>query len=143
MGAKGRGFDAFKQGIEESGDDEATCDGAGDTAGLHIEKFVLTHRAVRGAMGAAHVVIEDFEAWHGVWVGVITQDKVADFLIGVGPGGTGLDFDEAGKNRARLVIEGVEIEEIARGAGSDVILQGALIDFASAFDGVDGEHFAA
>ena len=88
-------------------------------------------------MRAANFVIQDLQAWHGVRVGIIAQDEIPHFLIGVCALGAWFHFDEAGKNRTGAVVEGVEIEEIARCMWGDVILKGALVDLAGAFHWVD------
>jgi len=73
-------------------------------------------------MCAADFVIEDFESRHGVRIRVIAKDEVANFLIRISSLCAGLNFDESGKNRSRAVVEGVEIEEVARGIRRDVVL---------------------
>ena len=136
-------FDPFQEGVEKSVDDEAASGVALDAAGLHVEEFVLAYGAVGGSVAAADFVVQDFEAGHGVRVGVIAEDEVFDLLVGVRALGAGFDFDESCKNGAGLVVEGVEVEEVAGGVGGDMILQGALVDLSGSFHGIDGEHFTA
>ena len=136
-------FEALEEAVEETVDDEAAGFVAGDSSGGHVEEFVLAYGAVGGSVAAADFVVQDFEAGHGVRVGVVAEDEVFDFLVGVCAFGAGFDFDESGKDGAGLVVEGVEVEEVAGGLGGDMVLQGALVDLAGSFDGIDGEHFAA
>ena len=143
MRAKTFVFEALEEAVEETVDDEAAGFVAGDSAGGHVEEFVIAHRAVGGSMAAADFVVQDFEAGHGVGVGIVAEDEVFDLLVGVCAFGTGLDFDESCKNGAGLVVEGVEVEEVAGGVRGDMVLQGALVDLAGSFDGIDGEHFTA
>lgn len=64
-------------------------------------------------------------------------------MVGVRSLGTGFDFDESGEDRAGFVVEGVEVKEVTGSVRSDMILQGALVDLAGSFDGIDGIHLAA
>ena len=134
-------LDPFQEGVEKSVHDEAASGVALDATGLHVEEFVLADGAVGGSMAAADFVVQDFEAWHGVRVGVVAEDEVFNFLVGVCALGAGFDFDESGEDGAGFVVEGVEVEEVAGGVGGDMVLKGALIDLAGSFDGIDGEHF--
>ncbi len=135
-------FEAGEEAVEESVDDEAAGFVAGDSSGCHVEEFVLADGAVGGSVAAADFVVQDFETGHGVGVGVVAEDEVFDLLVGVRALGAGFDFDQSCEDRAGFVVEGVEVEEVAGGVRGDMILQGALIDLAGSFDGIEGEHLA-
>ena len=92
-------------------------------------------------MRTADLIVEDFEAGHGIRVGLVAENQIADFLVGIRPAGSRLYFDQPGENGAGFVIESVEVEQVAGGIRCDVVLERALIDFAGAFDGVDRIHF--
>ena len=143
MRAKTFVFEALEEAVEEAVDDEAAGFVAGDSSGGHVEEFVLADGAVGGSVAAADFVVQDFETRHGVRVGVIAEDEVFDLLVGVCALCAGFDFDESCKNGSGLIVEGVEVEEIAGGVGRDMVLQGALVDLAGSFHGIDGEHLAA
>src|SRR6516164_7123595 len=77
--------------VEKPGDDEALGGLNWDAAGTEIEKFVFVDLAAGGAVSAADVVGQNFEAGHGVGLGVIAQKKISHFLVGVGEVGMWLD----------------------------------------------------
>ena len=105
--------DAMEEAVEKSVHDEAASGVSLDATSLHVEEFLLAYRAVRGSVGAADFVVEDFQAGHGVRIGIIAEDEVANFLIGVSAFGSGFDFDETCKDGAGFVVEGIEVEEVA------------------------------
>ncbi len=80
-------------------------------------------------MSAADVVGENFEAGHGVGLGFVAQEKIANFLIGVGEMRVRLDADQAAENRAGAIVERVLVKQIAGGVGRDVVLQRAGVEF--------------
>ena len=80
---------------EESGDDEALGDFDWDAAGAEIEEFVFVDLAAGGAVSATDVVGQNFEAGHGVGLGIVAQEKVSHFLIGIGEMRMRFDTDES------------------------------------------------
>ena len=57
MRAKTFVFEAGEEAVEESVDDEAAGFVAGDSAGGHVEEFVLADGAIGGSVAAADFVI--------------------------------------------------------------------------------------
>ena len=100
MKAKRIVFDAGEEAVEEAVHDQAAGFVGGDASGFHVEEFVGADGAVGGAVAAADFVVQDFEAGHGVRVGIIAEDEVFDLLVGVRALGAGLNLDEAGEDGA-------------------------------------------
>ena len=108
-----------------------------------IEEFVLVDLAGGGAVGASHVVGQNFEAGHRVRFGVVAQEKIAHFLVGIGEMRVRLDPDEAAEGAAGPIVERVLVKQIAGGVRRDVVLQGAGVEFLFAISDGDGEEIAA
>jgi len=100
MSANNGVLNPLEKRVEKAVYDEAAGFVTGNATGLHVEQLIFAHWAVGGAMGAADFVIQDFQAWHGVRVGIIAQDEIPYFLIGVCALGAWFNFYEACKNRA-------------------------------------------
>ena len=83
---------------EKSTDDELRRMLRRNAAGHHVEEFVLIEFSRGRPVRAAHVVGKDFQAGHGVRLGLITQHQVPDLLVGVGFVGGFLDLDQACKD---------------------------------------------
>ena len=66
-------------------------------------------------MGASDVVGKNFEAGHRIRLGVVAQEKIANFLISVGEVGVRLHADQAAENRASAIVQSVFVKQIARG----------------------------
>ena len=81
-------------------------------------------------MRAADVVGKNFQAGHRIGLGLIAEHQVAHFLIGVRLVRAGLDLDQARKDRARGILERIEVKQIAGGMRRGMVLQRALIDLA-------------
>ncbi len=80
--------------------DQSPCIVHRNSSSGHVEKLVGADGAVGGSMTAANFVVKNFQAGHGVRVGVVAEDEVFDLLVGIGACSAGLDLDEAGKNGA-------------------------------------------
>src|SRR4029453_2069634 len=126
--------------VQKTGDDEALGDWHGNTPGAQIKKFVFIDLPGGCAVGATDIVSEDFEAGHRVRFGVIAQEKIANFLIGIGEMGVRFHPDEAAECATGTIIERVFVEEIAGGVGRDVILQRAGVEFLLIFRNRDRER---
>ena len=81
-----------------------------------------------------HVVGQDFEAGHRVRFGIVAQEKIAHFLIGVGEMGVRLDPDQSAEGGAGAIVERVFVKQIAGRVRRDVILQGARVEFLFAIE---------
>ena len=66
-----------------------------NAAGHHVEELVLIEFSRGRPVRAADVIGKDFQARHGVRLGLITQHQVPDLLVGVGFVGGFLDLDQA------------------------------------------------
>ena len=108
-----------------------------------IEKFVLVNLTGGRAVTAFHVVSQNFETGHRVRFGVVTQEKIAHLLIGVGEMCVRFDSDEAAERAASTVVERVLIKEIAGRVWREVVLQRAGIEFLVAISDGDGKEIAA
>ena len=100
---------------EESGDDEALGDFDRDAAGAEVEEFVFVDLAAGGAVSAPNVVGHDFQAGHGVGLGVVAQEKVSHFLIGIGEMRMRFDTDESAESSTRTIGQRVFVKQIAGG----------------------------
>src|SRR4030095_6674980 len=70
--------------VQKTRDNETLRHWDGDTSGAQVEELVFIDLPGRCAVGATDVVRENFEAGHGVGFCVVTQQKVANFLICIG-----------------------------------------------------------
>ena len=132
-------IEALDDFVQETDDDEVLGDLDRDTAGPEIEEFVLVDLTAGGAVGATNVVGQNFEPGHRVGFGVIAQEKIADFLIGVSEMGVRFDANQSAKGGASAIVERVFVKEIAGRVGRDVVLQGTGIEFLFAMSDRDRE----
>src|SRR5205823_12206156 len=114
-----------------SADDEALGDRDGNAAGAQVKKLVFVDLSGGGAVGATHVVSENFKAGHRVRFRIVAQEKIADLLIGVGEMGVRLDPDKTAEGGAGAGVERVFVKKITRGMRRYVILQCAGIKLLS------------
>src|SRR5208283_4776646 len=120
-------LEAVQDLLEEAEDQELVRRLRGDAAGLEVELLLGVYPGARGAVGAADVVRLDLEAGEGVGLRLVAQHKVAVALVGVRLLGVGIDYDQAGEDRARLVQEGVLVEEVRLRARRLVDLERPLV----------------
>src|SRR5262245_56566471 len=128
--------------VQKTSDNEPLRHRDGDSAAAKVKKFVLVDLSRRGAVGATHVVREDLETRHGVCLCVVTQQKVANFLIRIGEMGVRLYSDQSPENGASAIIECIFVKEIARGVRRDMVLQRAGIEFLLLFRDGDSKQIA-
>ena len=76
-------IEALDDFVQETGDDEVLGDLHRNAAGAEIEEFVLVDLAAGSAMAATNVVGQNFEPGHRVGFGVVAQEKIAHFLVGI------------------------------------------------------------
>src|SRR5438046_260154 len=122
-------IEALDDFIQKSSHNETLGDRNWNTARAQIEKLVFVDLTGSRAVGATDVVGENFETRHRIGFCVVTQQKVANLLIRIGEMGMRLYSDQSTENRAGAIVEGVFVQEIARGVRRDVVLQRARIEF--------------
>ncbi len=110
---------------------------------LEIEHFVCIDLTGSSAMGAPHVIGQNFEPGHRVGFGVVAQQKIAHLLIGIGEMRVRLDPDEPAENASGAIVERVFVKEIAGGMRRNVVLQRAGVEFLFVRRDGDGEQIAA
>jgi hypothetical protein len=125
-------IEALNDLVQEAADDEALGGWDRNAAGTEIKKLIRVDLAGGGTVRATDVVGENFKAGHRVGFGIVAQEKIAHFLIGVGEMGVRLDPDKAAERGAGAIVERVFVKEIARGMRRNVILQCARIKLLSA-----------
>ena len=91
-------FKSLQNCSEKSTDNELCRLLRRNAAGHHVEELVLIEFSRGRPVRAADVVGKDFQAGHGVRLGLITEHQVPDLLIGVGFVGGFLDLDQACKD---------------------------------------------
>src|SRR5438132_12857097 len=94
-------------------------------------------------VGATDVVGENFEARHRIGICVVTQQKVANLLIRIGEMGMRLYSAKSTENCAGAIVEGIFVQDIARGMWSDVVLQSGRIEFLLVIGDRDSKQIAA
>jgi hypothetical protein len=77
-------LEALDDFVQKASHNEALGNGNRNAAGAEIEEFVLIDLPRSRAVGAADVIGEDFQTGHRVRFGVVAQEKIANFLIGIG-----------------------------------------------------------
>ncbi len=144
-------FEAFLKGfIADAGDhvfkeaehEKSVCLLGRDAAGAQVEELLRLDLAGGGAMGAFHVVVQNFQAGEGVGFGALGEQEVAVGLVGVCSARARGDADEAGEDGFGDVVEGVFVEEVGAAVGGVVLLKGALVNDLVAIGEGDGEHVA-
>ena len=136
-------IEPFYDFIEETSDYEALSNFRGNAARAQIEEFILIDLAGSCAVGATDVIGENFQARHRIGFGVITQQKIADFLIGVSEMGVRFYPDQATENGPSAIVERVFVKKIAGGMRRDVVLQRARVEFLLVFGNCHSEKIAA
>ena len=101
----------------------------GNSAGAEIKHFVFVDLPAGGAVTATDVVGHDFQPGHRVGFGIVAEEKVAHFLIGIGKMRVRFDADQSAKSGAGAIGQGVFVEQIAGGVRRDVVLQCPGIEF--------------
>ena len=119
-------------------------DVGGNAAGEKIKHFVFIELAGSGAVTALHVVGEDLETGHGVRLGLVAQEKVAHFLVGIGEMRLRLDPNESAESRACAIVQRVFEKQVAVSVRRSVILQSSRVEFLRPSSPTEiGEHVAA
>ena len=129
--------------VEEAHDQQLLRRFRTDAARQEVEQFTIIDLRRCRTVGATHVIGFDLEAGHAIRLGLVTQDDVADLLIGIGLVRAGFDADDPAEDRAAFAGQGILVKQIARRAGLGMVLKGALIDHLLAAGNVDRKHVAA
>jgi len=122
-------IEALDDFVQEAGDDEALSDFCRDTTRMEIKHFLFVDLARRGAVSAADVISQNFEAGHRVRLGVVAQKKVANFLVGVGEMGVRFDANQSAECAAGAIVERIFVKQITGGVRRYVILQRPGVEF--------------
>src|SRR4029077_2128410 len=136
-------IEALDDFIQKSSHNETLSDRNRNAAGTQIKEFVFVDLAGRCSVRATDVVGENFEARHRIGFCVVTQQKVTNLLIRIGEMGVRLYSDQSTENRPGAIVEGVFVQEIARGMRRDMVLQRACIKFLLVLRDSDGKQIAA
>src|SRR5438093_6022492 len=136
-------IEALDDFIQKSSHNETLGDRNWNTAGAQIEKLVFVDLTGSRPVGATDVVGENFEARYRIGFCIVTQQKVANLLIRIGEMGMRLYSDQSTENCAGAIVEGIFVQEIARGMRRDVVLQRARIEFLLVFGDRDSKQIAA
>ena len=94
-------------------------------------------------MGAADVVFQDVEVGHGIGVRSLVEDEVVVGLAGIAAHGPAVHPDQPAVHRARGPGHRALAQQLARGAGRDVVLQGPDVVHLGPVTEIRGEDFAA
>ena len=94
-------------------------------------------------MGTADVVGFNLQTGHAVGLGVIAQDDVAHFLVGIGLVRAGFDANDTAENRPSLAGQRILVKQVAGCVGFDMILERALVDHLFVRRDIDRKHVAA
>ena len=97
-------IEALDDFIQKSSHNETLGDRNWNTARAQIEKLVFVDLTGSRAVGATDVVGENFEARHRIGFCVVTQQKVAHFLIRIGEMGMRLYSDQSAENCAGAIV---------------------------------------
>src|SRR5262245_49449732 len=138
-----RMIEALDDFVQKTGDNETLCHRDRNTPSAKIEKLVFVDLTGSGPVSATDVVGENFETRHRIGFRVVTQQKVANFLVCISEMSMRLYSDQSAENGAGAIVERVFIQEIARGTWRDVILQCSSIEFLLAFCYGDSKQIAA
>src|SRR6266536_785526 len=106
-------IEALNDFVQKTGDDEALCNRHWNTASAKIKKFVFVDLAGSRPVAATDVVGEDFQAGHRIGFGIVAQQEIAHFLIGISEVGMRLYPDQPTENGAGTIVERVLVKEIA------------------------------
>ena len=83
-----------------------------------LRLFSSVQPADRGAVGAAHVVVGDFELGLGLGQAVVAQQQVAVHLLAIRTRGAGVHAHQAAEGRRGAVIQETFIELAAGTVGA-------------------------
>src|SRR6266513_1650282 len=100
-------IEALNDFIQKACDNETLGHRYGNAACAKIEKLVFVDLAGSRSVGATHVVGQNFEARHRIGFCVVTQQKVAHFLIRIGEVGMWLYPDQSPENGTGAIVESV------------------------------------
>jgi hypothetical protein len=134
--------DLIQNFVEEPPDQQLPRDRRRNAARAEIKHLILIDLPGSGTVTALHVVGHDLETWHGVGLGVVAEQEVAHFLIGVGEMRVRLDPDQTAKGISGATAERIFEKQVTLGVRRSVILQSTRIEFLCFVTDRNREHVA-